>query len=101
MEDDYAAVRPRVFGAILDLLSMVLAELPNVHLERLPRMADFARVLAAMDRVHVGDGGDKCDKGALDFYLGQRERIAETVIESAQRGVVKRWPPRAGNGEAL
>ena len=27
--------------------------------------------------------------------------FTETVIESKQRGVVKRWPPRTGTGQAL
>ncbi len=33
--------RPRVLGALLDGLARGLAELPNVCLTRLPRMADF------------------------------------------------------------
>jgi type VI secretion system protein ImpG len=41
---------------------------------------------------------------ALDRFFAEYTSInsfTETVIESAQRGIVKRWPPRAGNGEAL
>lgn len=74
----YGDAQPRIFGALLDLLSKVLAELPKVELVRLPRMADFGRLLAAMDRVL----GDDSDGPALDIYLGQRERVAETVVES-------------------
>lgn len=51
MEAAYRHARPVVLGALLDLLAQVLATLPRVRLERLPRMADFARVLAALDRV--------------------------------------------------
>jgi len=72
---EYAAARPRILGALLDLLAQVWTELPHVHLDRLPRMADFGRLLAAMDRVLPL-------LYALDIYLGQRERIAETVVES-------------------
>ncbi|MFJ9819342.1 ATP-binding protein [Streptomyces sp. NPDC101151] len=51
MDAAYAAARPAVIGSLLDLLASVLRELPNVTLGRKPRMADFARVLAAVDRV--------------------------------------------------
>ena len=39
-------------------------------------MADFARVLAALDRALPSD------VSALQTYLGQRDRIAESVVES-------------------
>ncbi|WP_146451981.1 ATP-binding protein [Bythopirellula polymerisocia] len=76
----FKAAKPRIFGAILDLLAKVLQVLPNIHLEKLPRMADFAKLLAAVDQVN--DDRDKNDNLSLDIYLGQRDRIAETVIES-------------------
>jgi hypothetical protein len=81
LDRQYAAAQPRIFGALLDLLAKVLAELPRVELNWLPRMADFAMVLAAMDNA-LADDSDKADGNALDIYLGQRERIAETVVES-------------------
>jgi type VI secretion system protein ImpG len=40
----------------------------------------------------------------LDRFFAEYTSInsfTETVIESAQRGVVKRWPPRAGSGRLL
>ncbi len=55
IETHYQAARPRLFGALLDLLAAVWRELPSVELERLPRMADFGRLLAAMDCVLTGD----------------------------------------------
>ena len=73
----YEAARPRILGAILDLLVRVMAELANVRLERHPRMADFGRLLAAVDRA-----ADNADNRALEIYVGQLTRIAETVIES-------------------
>ncbi len=42
---------PVILGGLLDLTVQVLAILPDVHLARSPRMADFARVLAAVDQV--------------------------------------------------
>ena len=74
LDAHYAAARPQLFGALLDLLAKVLEALPQVKLECAPRMADFACLLAAMDKVTGGN--------SLSAYLGQRERIAETIIES-------------------
>jgi hypothetical protein len=71
----FEARRPRLFGALLDVLAAALSQLPHVRLERLPRMADFARVLAACDAAGV-------TRGALDRYLGQRGRVMEEVVET-------------------
>jgi hypothetical protein len=46
-----ATALPQALGAVLDLVSAVLKALPDVRVEDLPRMADFARVLAALDHV--------------------------------------------------
>lgn len=45
-----------------------------MKLDSLPRMADFARVLAGVDRVRGSDG--------LGTYLSQGRQVAEEVIES-------------------
>ncbi len=73
----YAERRPRILGAILDLLAGVLTTLPQVKLTVMPRMADFARVLAALDAVQGDDG----DNSALNTYLAQRGRVAGDVVE--------------------
>ncbi len=39
---DYQAAQPRLLGALLDAASTALRRLPDVRLERLPRLADFA-----------------------------------------------------------
>ena len=46
-----AAALPGALGAVLDLVAGVLAELPATTVENAPRMADFAKVLAALDTV--------------------------------------------------
>jgi hypothetical protein len=38
----YQAAQPRLLGALLNAASTALRRLPEVHLERLPRLADFA-----------------------------------------------------------
>lgn len=59
---------PHVLGAILNLAVKVLAALPNIQLAELPRMADFALVLAAVDQV-LGTHG-------LDTYRGLADELA-------------------------
>ena len=46
-----AAALPGALGAVLDLVAGVLAELPGTTVDNAPRMADFAKVLAALDQV--------------------------------------------------
>lgn len=70
----YRAAHPRILGALLDLLARVLAALPEIELEEKSRLADFNRVLAAVDRILGMD--------SLGIYLGQRDRVAEDVVES-------------------
>jgi hypothetical protein len=80
--DQYADMRPRLFGAFCELLSRVLSALPSVKLDELPRMADFTRVLAAVDGVRGTQ--------SLATYLGQRERIADDVVEGDSVGTAIR-----------
>ncbi|WP_262063951.1 ATP-binding protein [Streptomyces sp. STR69] len=47
----YADAHPAILASLFDLLAQVLKALPNVELTERPRMADFARVLAAVDHV--------------------------------------------------
>ncbi|MFD9211797.1 ATP-binding protein [Streptomyces sp. NPDC059544] len=47
----YADAHPAILASLFDLLAKVLKALPGVELTELPRMADFARVLAAVDHV--------------------------------------------------
>jgi hypothetical protein len=39
---EFEHVRPRILGALLDAVSSGLRNLPNLNVDRLPRMADFA-----------------------------------------------------------
>lgn len=68
----WRTLHPRVLGALLDLAAQVLRVLPDVHLDELPRMADFALVLAAVDRVLGTDG--------LARYAGLAERLAVEAV---------------------
>jgi hypothetical protein len=61
-------------GALCDLVAQVLAALPTVRLRTYPRMADYARVLAAVDQV--------AGTQALSAYLAQRGELAREVVEA-------------------
>jgi hypothetical protein len=76
-EADLAAkweeAHPVALGGLLDLTAAVLARLPDVRLDRRPRMADYARVLPAVDQVRGTSG--------VEYYLGQRRHLAAEVVE--------------------
>ena len=46
---EFEQARPRILGALLDAVSCGLQRLPDVQLERKPRMADFAKWGAAVE----------------------------------------------------
>ncbi|WP_327390715.1 ATP-binding protein [Streptomyces microflavus] len=69
----FAEARPAVLGSLLDLLAGVLAVLPSVRLDSLPRMADFARVLAAVDEVTGWQ--------TLPDYLAASSNVASDALE--------------------
>jgi len=78
----FEELRPRILGAFLTLLSKTLAALPRVHLKEYPRMADFAKVLDALD-MELGTE-------RLATYLGQGERLADDVVEGDSVGTAIR-----------
>jgi hypothetical protein len=53
---DWNAQHPQLLGALLDVASRVIAVMPTITLDRKPRMADFYRVLCAVDAV-LGTSG--------------------------------------------
>lgn len=90
--------RPRILGALLDIVAQVLHVLPDVHLDTLPRMADYAKVLAAVDQVTGLD--------CLDRYLALGSELMADVVDDdpvavAVRTLVERrgghWSGTAGD----
>ncbi|MBA8810289.1 ATP-binding protein [Promicromonospora sukumoe] len=65
---------PRVFGALLSQVQACKAQVPGVRLDSLPRMADFAVVLAALDQVN-GTAG-------LAAYRDQASTLALDAVTS-------------------
>jgi hypothetical protein len=77
----FEEVRPRLFGALLDLLAGVLSELPNVHLTSMPRMADFARVGVAVARVMGWE-----DETFLSAYRANVANQHEEALSASEIG---------------
>jgi hypothetical protein len=81
---DFERKRPRILGALLDAVSHGLKILPDVVLNRKPRMADFAVWATACE-------GALWKKGTfLAAYTGNIEEAVETVLENDQVAAVLR-----------
>lgn len=78
-------VRPGVYGSLLDLVSRVLTILPSLEMDEMPRMADFSRVLAAMDKAI---GTESLNQYLDDVALSAVSSVAEDpIIEVIQRTI--------------
>jgi hypothetical protein len=75
LDQHFEADRPAILAALLDLLAKVLDRLPSIHLDRMPRMADFARVLATIDAVQ-GEGWN-----TLKTYITSADNVAADALE--------------------
>lgn len=73
----YERLRPRVLGALLDAVSMALKRWDEVKLPTRPRMADFARWIAAAEPALPWAEGDH-----LTIYAGNRQDAAAVSLES-------------------
>jgi hypothetical protein len=84
----YQHAQPGALGAVLDLTAQVLATLPTVELVERPRMADFARILAALDRTQgwdtLAEYTDSTREAARAVLDG--DPIARAVIALVNRG---------------
>lgn len=74
VDSTFGRIAPEVLGALFDLLALVLVQLPHTRLDEMPRMADFARLLAALDAVTGWT--------TLTDYLHSASDVSETVIEA-------------------
>jgi hypothetical protein len=68
--------RAAILGALLDAVAHGLRQLPNVHLDRLPRMADFARWSTACETAIWSTGT------FWAAYCGNRDEAVAGVIEA-------------------
>lgn len=71
----FNGMRPTLLGALFDELSGAMAREPAVHLESMPRMADFARYLVAVE------------PEALEVYGRNYSATQKNVVESRPLGM--------------
>jgi ABC-type oligopeptide transport system ATPase subunit len=72
MMEAFFELRPRIFGALLDVLSKTMEVKPSIHIDRLYRIADF-QVWGAAASEAIGFG--------KDAFLSALERIHENSKE--------------------
>src|SRR5262249_49333164 len=81
---DFGRKHPRILGALLNVVSHGLKTLPDVVLDRKPRMADFAVWVTACE-------GALWNKGTfMAAYTGNIQEAVETVLENDQVAAVLR-----------
>jgi hypothetical protein len=114
VREAFEAGRPAIFGALLDQVAAVLARRPRIQLPQLPRMADFAQVLAALDQANGWTTLADYASGAIDTaaeviegdafavavrdFTRQHRKWAGTATELHEllpkpNPVPKGWPP--------
>jgi len=85
----WKASRRQVFTGLLDLAAEVHHRLPDVRIDQLPRMADFGRVLRAVDDI-AGTAG-------LERYQERMRRVAaDTLGDPFIAALIDRSQPVAG-----
>ncbi|MFF3878487.1 ATP-binding protein [Streptomyces sp. NPDC001978] len=79
----YRDAHPAILASLFDLLTQVLKALPTVQLTALPRMADFARVLAAVDHVTGWDTQGSYRATAADAVADvlEGEPFARAIVD--------------------
>ena len=93
----YLAAQPSILASLLDLAAEVLKRLPDVRPESMPRMADFACVLQAVDDVRGWD--------TVAAYAAAADTIAADVLEGDPFGkavaiMVRNQPEQKWTGTA-
>ena len=73
IQASWAQAHPHILGGLLDLAADVHRRLPSISVEKAPRMADYARVLAAVDEIMGTEG--------LDHYRQLFLKVASDTLD--------------------
>ncbi|MCP4997866.1 MAG: hypothetical protein GY933_03720 [Hyphomicrobiales bacterium] len=93
---DWEEARPRVLGALCDALSGALRRYDEVRLTKMPRMAAFAKLMAAAGPSLGWEEGD-----FERAYAGNRAKTTETAFEADPVAVAFRdWMVKERTGAA-
>ncbi|WP_222936414.1 ATP-binding protein [Streptomonospora sp. PA3] len=87
LDTAFADAHAGILASLFDLLADVLKALPDVELTERPRMADFARVLAAVDRVRGWRTLDTYKASARDAVADvlEGEPFAQAVVAMVRK----------------
>jgi hypothetical protein len=93
---EFNEVKPKILGALLDGVSTGLKNLPEVRLNCLPRMADFAKWITAVEPAFDWSPGSFMEayfqNRALAVELGiEGDPIAQAVVELADDNEISGW----------
>ncbi|WP_051308258.1 bifunctional DNA primase/polymerase [Deinococcus ficus] len=76
LEERFTDLHPQLLGALLTALAVGLQNLEQTHLERPPRLADFARLIVAAEPALPWEPGD-----FLQVYADMQEEAARVILE--------------------
>lgn len=79
LDSEFARLKPYLLGSIYNTLSKALKLLPSVKLEKLPRLADWARLSYAICESMDGHSGQEF----LDAYQYILDRQTDMAVESS------------------
>jgi hypothetical protein len=87
MDQAYADAHASILASLFDLLAKVLKALPDVVLTERPRMADFARILSAVDQVQGWKTMESYKASARDAVADvlDGEPFAQAVVALVDR----------------
>lgn len=71
--NNFRSDAPKILGGILDITSKILEILPEIKIDSLPRMSDFARIGIALDEVYPS---------SYKYYEGFEETYNENLMQS-------------------
>jgi hypothetical protein len=97
---DFENARPRILGALLDAAAHGLRNLPGIHLEQLPRMADFALWTTACETAFWPAG-----RFARAYQANRRGAIEELIdadpVAARVRGIMANRSTWTGSASDL
>jgi putative DNA primase/helicase len=86
---DFEGARPALFGALLDTLVGVLDVIDDLDLEHLPRMADFATVGVAVERVLGWEAGSFMASYSANIRGGDALTVEHSPVGAAIQKVAE------------
>jgi hypothetical protein len=97
----FAKDRPYILGALLDVLASALDRLSRIRPKRLPRLADFARLMIAAEKKLGWKAGTFLDDYHWNECAGDLEALAAAPVSAAVLRLIEEGPKWEGTFEEL